>query len=93
MPISREEKAANRAALLTVVSILALGCFFPLVTFGYLATALTLTLLSNTKEFSALVVLFLPVTVIYCGFLALNNHKQVIAHCKAKVQEVVKHFV
>lgn len=93
MPISREEKAANRAALLTVITTLALGCFFPLVTFGYLAGALALTLLSDTKEFKVLVVLFLPVTVLYCGFLALNNHKQVIAHCKAKVQEVAKHFV
>jgi fumarate reductase subunit D len=91
---NKNEKTANRAAVLTLLTILMLGYFFPLVTFGYLAGAASLLLLSNgEKDFSALVVVFLPVVVIYCAILTVHNYQQVVAHCKAKVQEVVKHFV
>lgn len=89
---NKNEKAANRAALLTAITVLALGCFFPLVTFGYLVGAAFLLLLSNTKEFSAFAAVFFPITVLYCAFLVLSNYQQVVAYCKAKVQEVAKHL-
>lgn len=92
MNIERKEKVANRAAFLTILTIVVSGWFFPTIIITYLLCAIAIAALAQINEFLAIATIFFPVFAIYLSFLALLEYKKVIAYGKKSLETFKRHF-
>lgn len=92
MNIERKEKVANRAAFLTILTIVVSGWFFPTIIITYLLCATAVAALAQPKEFSSLIAIYFPIFAAYGLFYVVLEYKKIVNLIKASLGVFKRHF-